>query len=112
MSASRPVWARSVNWWDVHEFVAGTLARVGSWPMAGTPEWCSLPDDNPAKIAALFDAARHWALRVDTLQTAECEASHAVSAAFDWSGFSVAQRRHNEFYNEKPWLRRAKRVDS
>ncbi len=56
-----------VSWWDVHEFVAPLLEHVGSYPMAGTPEWCALPDYDPAKTAALLDAARHWALRVETL---------------------------------------------
>jgi hypothetical protein len=97
--------SQQVNWWDVHLFVEALLAEVGSWPTAGTPEWCSLANDDPRKWAALLDAAQHWALRVETCQVAECEASHAVSAAVDWSAFARAQRRHNEFYAEKPWLR-------
>jgi hypothetical protein len=74
--------------------------------MAGTPQWCELADDDPRKTAALFDAARHWALRIETFQIAECEASHAISAAADWSAIASARRRYNEFYNERPWLKR------
>ncbi|HUH70030.1 MAG TPA: DUF2742 domain-containing protein [Mycobacterium sp.] len=77
-----------VSWWDVHDFVAPVLARAGEWPIVGTPEWCAMPVDHPAKIAAVFDAARHWALRVETCQTALAEASRAVSAAEDWSGIA------------------------
>jgi hypothetical protein len=98
--------SRQVSWWSVHEFVAGRLEVIGSWPMVGTPEWCALPDDDPRKLAALFDAARHWALRVETCQQAEADASHDISAAVDWSAIGAAMRSHNEFYAQRPWLKR------
>jgi hypothetical protein len=99
--------SQQVSWWDVHLFVEQLLAEVGDWPMAGTPEWCALDDDDPAKTAALLDAAQHWILRVETCQAAECEASSDVSAAADWGQIGRQIRQHNEFYAEKPWLRRA-----
>jgi hypothetical protein len=105
MTARKSVTSQQVSWWSVHEFVAESLARVGSWPTVGTPQWRELADDDPVKLAALFDAAQHWALRVETCQEAECEASHAISAALDWSAFGRARRVNNEFYTEKPWLR-------
>lgn len=100
-----------VSWWDVHEFVQPVLARVGAWPMLGTPAWCALPDDDPRKVAALFDGARHWALRVETHQVAECEASHDISAAAgeagtSWGAIGQRIRDQHEFYADKPWLRR------
>jgi hypothetical protein len=95
-----------VAWWEVHSWVQPYLDAAGSWPMAGTPEWVALPDDHPAKIAALFDAAQHWALRVETCQVAECEASHAISAAADWSAIATRIRTHNDFYRFRPWLKR------
>jgi hypothetical protein len=95
-----------VSWWDVHEHVAPYLAAAGSWPTAGTPAWCALPNGDPAKLAALLDAARHWALRLECCQAAECQASHAISAAEDWAAIGNAIRRHTEFYAEKPYLRR------
>jgi hypothetical protein len=98
--------SQQVSWWDVHLFVEPLLAEVGDWPMAGTPEWCALDDDDPAKTAALLDAARHWILRVETRQAAECAASSDVSAAADWGQIGQQIRAHNEFYTEKPWLRR------
>jgi hypothetical protein len=73
--------SRQVSWWSVHEFVAGHLDRISSWPMAGTPAWCALDDADPVKWAALIDAAQHWALRAETCQEAECEAPHEISAA-------------------------------
>lgn len=98
--------AQSVSWWDVHEFVAPLLAQVGSWPIVGTPAWCNLADDHPAKIAALYSAAEHWALRVETCQQAECDASHDVSAAEDWGALGRRRREHREWLATHPWGRR------
>jgi hypothetical protein len=74
--------------------------------MAGSVEWCDLPDEHPAKTAALLDAARHWALRVETCQQAECEASKAISASADWGRISRRIRDEAEFCNQHPWARR------
>src|SRR5690348_3635085 len=78
----RPMLPRNqqVSWWSVHEHVAPLLESAGTWPMVGTPEWCALSDDDPRKLAALYDAARHWALRVETAQQARAEASRSISA--------------------------------
>ncbi len=81
--------SQQVAWWEVHEHVAPVLEAVGSWPTVGTPAWCARPDDDPAKLAALFDAARHWALRLEACQQAQCQASRAVSAAADWSAVAT-----------------------
>jgi hypothetical protein len=85
--------SRSVSWWSVHEYVEPLLAAVGQWPMAGTPEWCALPDDDPVKLAALFDAARHHALRLDVNQAALAETSRDISGAADWP--AIAREIHN-----------------
>jgi Protein of unknown function (DUF2742) len=98
---------QQVSWWDVHEFVAPILARIASWPTVGTPEWCLLDDDDPVKIAAVYDAAQHWALRIETCQQAKCEASQAISAALDWSSIVRELKGLREFYAARPWLRRA-----
>ena len=97
---------QQVSWWDVHEFVAPHLDAVGSYPMAGTPAWCALDDTDPRKWAALLDAAQHWALRVETCQEAEIEASHAISAALDWGRIGRYLRDEAEFYKQKPYLKR------
>jgi hypothetical protein len=104
--SNRIVSSGQVNWWDVHEYVEPMLRRTGSWPMLGTPAWCALDDDDPRKIAALLDAAQHWALRVETCQLAECAAARAVSSAGSWSAISDAIRQRSEFYAEHPWLKR------
>jgi hypothetical protein len=99
--------SQAVSWWSVHEFVAPLLTGVGSWPMAGTPAWCLLDDDDPIKVAALFDAAQHHALRVETCQEARAEASRAVSSALDWGALGREINQRTVFYAERPWLRRA-----
>jgi Protein of unknown function (DUF2742) len=90
--------SRSVDWWPVHLYVLPLLEKVRSWPLAGTITWENLPDDDPAKLAAIFDAAQHHTLRVDTAQAALAQASQDISAAADWSEFSRAIRRHNAVY--------------
>jgi hypothetical protein len=98
--------SQQVNWSEVNLFVTPLLEQAGSWPMAGTPAWCLLDDDDPVKWAALLDAAQHWALRVETCQRAACEASRDISAAADWSAVAREVQNHNEFYAQKPWLKR------
>jgi hypothetical protein len=98
--------SQQVAWWSVHVFVAERLERVGDWPMAGTPAWCALADDDPAKSAALLDAAQHWALRVETCQEAHCDASRQVSDAVDWSALAREINERTDFYGARPWLKR------
>jgi hypothetical protein len=98
--------SQQVAWFEVHEHVAPMLARVQSWPMVGTPAWCLLADDDPAKLAALFDAAQHWALRLETCQEARCEASREIADAADWSAVAKQTFVHSSFYAARPWLKR------
>lgn len=88
--------SRQVSWWEVHEFVAPMLASGDPYPVAGTPAWCLLPAGDVRKVLALFDAARHWALRVETYQTAMAEASRAVASSTDWSAVQRGRRRHDK----------------
>ncbi|HSS25895.1 MAG TPA: DUF2742 domain-containing protein [Mycobacterium sp.] len=81
--------SQAVSWWSVHEFVTPLLAEAESWPLAGSPEWCDLEDTDPRKVAALFDGAQHWALRLETCQEQLAEASRDVSAAADWSAIAT-----------------------
>ena len=83
--------SQQVSWWTVREHVSPLLTAVESWPMIGTPAWCDLAPGDARKIAAVFDAAQHWALRVETCQQARCEASRDVAAAADWR--AIAQEK-------------------
>ena len=98
--------SRSVSWWSVHEFVTAVLDQVNGWPMVGTPAWCSLANEDPAKWAALLDAAQHHALRLELNQEANAEASHAVSAAVDWPAVATEIHQRHNFHAERPWMKR------
>jgi hypothetical protein len=89
-----PVVSSQVDWYTVHLYAKPLLESVGSWPMVGTPGWRYLDDDDPAKLAAVYDASRYWALRVATSQEAMAEASRAISNAADWK--AVANRLVNQ----------------
>jgi hypothetical protein len=84
-----PVSAQQVSFWSVHEYIAPLLEKCGRFPTVGTPEWVALPDDDPRKIAAVFDAAQHHALRLETNQQAMAEASHDIADAEDWSDIAT-----------------------
>jgi hypothetical protein len=81
--------SRQVSWYSVHEWVQPYLDAARPLPMAGSPEWCQLDDTDPRKVAALFDAAQHWSLRVETCQQQRAETSHDVSGAADWSAIAT-----------------------
>lgn len=89
--------ARQVSWWSVHEYVAPVLARVGEHPTIGTPAWCALRDDDPRKVAAVFNAAQHWSLQLEMNQEAKAEASRAISAAADWPAVASEIQQRNSF---------------
>jgi hypothetical protein len=88
-----PTTSQQVSWSSVHEFISPLLKTVGTWPMIGTPAWCELAHDDPRRLAAIFDAAQHWALRMETSQQAACEASRDIAAAEDWSAIANAMFR-------------------
>jgi hypothetical protein len=108
-TAYRLTSSQQVNWWAVHEFTEHVKGALGVqvWPTVGTPAWCALPDDDPVKWAAVADAAQHWALRVEESQRAECQASHAISAAADWSAIAIDVQERETFAADHPWSRRA-----
>jgi hypothetical protein len=95
-----------VSWWPVHEYVEPLLTEAGSFPMVGTWEWHDLPDDDPRKLAAIFDAAQHWALRIETSQAAMGKASHDISAAADWSNIAHQKFRRDCAIASGAYIRR------
>lgn len=101
-----PTTARSVNWSPVNEYVQRCINRVGSYPMVGSSEWCALSDNDPAKIAAIFDAAQHWALHLELAQRARCDASKAIAASEDWGATGLRNQQRQQMLSEKPWMRR------
>jgi hypothetical protein len=90
--------AQQTSWASVHEYVEPLLAAVQTWPLLGSPAWCALPDNDARKIAAVYDGARHWALRLETCQAARAEASRDVSAAADWTAIGREIRNRSTCY--------------
>lgn len=76
--------ARSVSWLPVHRFITPVLDAVKAWPTVGTPAWCSLAHDDPAKWAAILDGGQHHALRLELGQAALADASKAIAESADW----------------------------
>jgi hypothetical protein len=98
--------SQQVSWLAVHDFAVPRLRKVEDWPMIGSPAWRALDDRDPVKWASVLDAAQHWALRVETGQQAECEASRAISASEDWLKVARIAKRRADFCSARPWLRR------
>ncbi|ULN51537.1 DUF2742 domain-containing protein [Mycolicibacillus parakoreensis] len=84
-----------MSFWEVHQWVERWIADR-EFPMAGTVAWQSLSDADPAKWAAILDAAQHHILRVETAQEAQAAASHAISASTDWSQVASEIRRRTD----------------
>lgn len=76
--------SQQVSWLAVHRYAQPHLTRVGHWPMIGTTAWAQLERFDPAKWAAILDAAQHWALRIEGHQQARIDASHTLSTCTDW----------------------------
>jgi hypothetical protein len=76
--------SRQVAWWPVHEFVQSRIPTVTSWATVGTPSWCQLADDDPAKLAAVLDAGRRYALHLDVAQQELASASREIASAENW----------------------------
>lgn len=87
--------SRQVSWWPCHEFIAAVVAQanVGPIPLAGTPAWLTLADDDPRKLLALAQAGEHHVLRLDLAQEAAAEASKTIAAAEDWPSVARCIRR-------------------
>lgn len=100
---TKHIHAQSVSWLSVQAWAGPFLDTAGSYPMIGTPEWQALPDSDRRKWAAAVDAARHWALRLETCQEARAEASRAVAGAADWSRVAQEMQQLAEFRTANPW---------
>jgi hypothetical protein len=101
--------SQQVSWSEVHAFVLPRLIEAIDWPMIGSPAWCRLDDEDPAKWASVLDAAQQWALRVEYFQQARCEASHDISGAVNWPAMARYLHRREEFFADRPWMRRVTR---
>ncbi|OBI40897.1 hypothetical protein A5708_24800 [Mycobacterium colombiense] len=94
----------------MYEYINQQRKQLGalqlSAPPLGTPAWVALPDDDPAKLSAVLNAAEAMAYSVNAAQAAEAEASRAISAAADWTAIAKANRDRADFLAANPWARR------
>jgi hypothetical protein len=106
MTDHRSTESRQVSWWPVHEFITERVAQANNLPIAGTPAWCALADNDPLKLLALAAEGEHHVLRMETAQEARAEASRVIAGAADWRAISreIQQRAH--FRAARPWLTR------
>jgi hypothetical protein len=109
MTAQTPqLGSQQRDWWETHEYLEAYLAQanLGPIPAAGTPNWCALEFSDPRKLLALAIDGEHHVLRCEVAQRASCDASSEISAAADWGHIGRHIRQVNEFYEQKPYLRR------
>lgn len=100
--------SQQVSWSAVHEFLQAVLTRAnaGPLPWAGTPAWCELADGDPRKLLSLALCGEHHVLRVEVAQQAQAEASRTVADAADWPAVAREVGQRENFYSQRPWLRR------
>jgi hypothetical protein len=78
--------SRQIDYLPVYELVADLLGDPGLIP--GTPAWCALDADDPAKWQALLWPAVWWCVAEDARQMAMADASREIACAADWSALS------------------------
>ncbi|MEZ0052113.1 hypothetical protein ABIA30_003125 [Mycobacterium sp. MAA66] len=88
-----PTTTRQVDFLIVHEFVAPILREVPAWPAAGTLLWARLEDTDPAKWAALLDAARYQALDLQIQQEHLDGAAKSIAVSQEWADVRRYSRR-------------------
>ncbi len=106
--------SRSVAWWPVLTYIADLLGveptavpdEAQRVPLLGTPAWCALPDDAPAKLAAVLHGGCHHALRLELTQEASAEASKAISTMHDWKAVAGELSGLAAHREANPWARR------
>lgn len=92
--AGLPV-SRQVAWLETYDYIVRLAAEhhvvLDLTAVAGTPQWCGMPDGDARKLMALLVGGVREALANDARQAAMAEASRSVSAAANWR--SVGQPR-------------------
>lgn len=94
---------RQIAWYETllfaQRFAAGQGVDLDPLLLAGTPQWCRLADDDPAKLAALVAGGVREALRNDTRQAATAESSREIAQMFPWAelGRRVSARRGHAY---------------
>lgn len=100
---------------------ARTHLDVDNIPTFGSPDWCQLPDEHPARLASAVRAAVAWATEtamLPALLAQQLAADDALvcqrlkdmagdlSAATDWRAESRRIADRARFVEHNPWARR------
>lgn len=94
--------SRQVSWYETFSYASRFAAQHGvgldHLPIAGTPQWCGMADDDARKLLSLVLGGVREALNHDVAQEHRAEASREVSTSADWSAISRRIRCRNEVY--------------
>lgn len=87
--AGTPACNRQVNFYETFTYAARVAAEHGvalahDLPIAGTLQWCGMPDDDARKLMALVLGGVREALANEARQDAIAEAGEAIWEAEDW----------------------------
>lgn len=88
--------SRQVNWFEVFQFVERWVRSKSSedlniqLPIAGTPQWCAMPDTDARKLMAVIIGGIREALNHEVVQEHRAAASRDVASSTDWS--TIARR--------------------
>lgn len=92
---------RSINWYETFAFASRIAAQHDlllehrALPIAGTMQWCGLPDNDARKLLAVLLGGVREALINSARQDAIADAGEQISTAEDWSHVAQqVQRRH------------------
>ena len=107
--------SQQIAWLPVFEFARAEAALFSidlmgdRLPVAGTPDWCRLPD-GPRKTAAVLLLGAQHALALDMRQEDRAEASKAIATSADWPAVAREVRQLAAFREANPWaVRKAAR---
>ena len=93
--------SRQISWYETFAYATriavqhGVQLGHGGLPIAGTQQWCGLPDDDARKLLSLIMGGVREALINDIHQETLQQAGADVHGGDDWSWLApTVQRRH------------------
>ncbi|WP_460358982.1 DUF2742 domain-containing protein [Mycobacterium sp. ZZG] len=97
-----PQSSRQVSWFETYTYAMRIAAQhdvvlgLPSLPIAGTQQWCGLPDEDARKLLSLILGGVREALSNEIHQDAISEAGEDIWKAADWSAAARRLLRRSE----------------
>ena len=94
--------SRQISWYETFAYATriavqhGVQLGHGGLPIAGTQQWCGLPDDDARKLLSLIMGGVREALINDTHQAAVQQAGTDVHGGGDWSWLAPTVQRRRQ----------------